>query len=294
MSVQRDIVEDMKLSIVISTCNRTKLFGYSIRSIVYQTFPRPDMEIVVVDDGSTEDTLGVLKHYKPFLGCKIKYIKIDSSKYERIKIERHTPALTNNIGFRNSEGDVILIQGNDILHVGKDNFKYGYERAMNDESVFAEVWQCDKSFINYLDTNQDWKNLSNLMSLYNEPGAKDTYNTSAGWYWYILFLRKYFVDKVRGVDEEYLKGVCAEDDDFAIRIARAGTNHIRDNRIKAIHLWHFDEDAPNRKRWGNKFWEEGARINRSRFYDLQKSNRYLANETIDWGSESVVIQKEIL
>lgn len=59
----------MKVSVIIPTYNRARLVSETIDSVLAQTFD--DFEIIVVDDGSTDDTEQVLKSY----GDKIRYIR---------------------------------------------------------------------------------------------------------------------------------------------------------------------------------------------------------------------------
>ena len=53
----------MKVSVVIPTYNSAKFIGATLDSVLRQTLP-PD-EILVLDDGSTDDTISVLNSYDP-------------------------------------------------------------------------------------------------------------------------------------------------------------------------------------------------------------------------------------
>jgi len=48
-----------KVSVIIPTYNRSSLVKVAVQSVLAQTFN--DVEIIVIDDGSTDDTLSVLE-----------------------------------------------------------------------------------------------------------------------------------------------------------------------------------------------------------------------------------------
>lgn len=62
-----------KISVIIPTYNREKFIGKAIDSVLNQSFT--DYEIIVIDDGSTDNTNDVLKGY----GDKIKYCYQENS-----------------------------------------------------------------------------------------------------------------------------------------------------------------------------------------------------------------------
>src|ERR1700685_1198678 len=51
------------VSVVIPTYNRAYILGHSIESVLKQTY-RP-VEVVVIDDGSTDDTRRLVEHFGP-------------------------------------------------------------------------------------------------------------------------------------------------------------------------------------------------------------------------------------
>ncbi len=94
-----NVVKIPKVSVIISTYNRSKYVTEAIVSVLNQTYK--DFEIIVVDDGSTDNTKIVLK---PYMG-KIKYI------YK----ENEGCASARNVGIRNSTGEFVTFLDSDDL-----------------------------------------------------------------------------------------------------------------------------------------------------------------------------------
>ena len=86
-----------KVSIIIPTYNRAHYIGESVDSILAQTFK--DYEIIVVDDGSTDNTREVLKKY----GDKVQYVYQNNAG----------PPAAMNTGVRKAKGEYYLILGDD-------------------------------------------------------------------------------------------------------------------------------------------------------------------------------------
>lgn len=84
----------MKISIVIPTYNSQNTIKKAIDSALEQDFPKKNFEIIVVNDGSTDDTLKILKSY----GKKIKIIS-----------QRNQGVIkANNKGFKAARGDYVI------------------------------------------------------------------------------------------------------------------------------------------------------------------------------------------
>jgi len=91
---------DQLVSVVIPTHNRAALLVRSIRSVQRQTYPH--LEIIVVDDGSTDDTAAVVES----LGDqRIRYVRHD--------INRGAPA-ARNTGIRLATGEIIGFLDDDV------------------------------------------------------------------------------------------------------------------------------------------------------------------------------------
>lgn len=90
------------LSIIIPTYNRANYLADAIESVTVQDFGIYTPEIIVVDDGSTDNTEEVIKKFKD----KIKYIKIPHSGL---------PAVARNVGLKEASGGLIAFQDSDDL-----------------------------------------------------------------------------------------------------------------------------------------------------------------------------------
>jgi glycosyltransferase involved in cell wall biosynthesis len=94
----------MKVSIIITCFNREKYLSRAIRSAISQRFSRNDLEIVVVDDGSTDSSPQIAADY----GNEIVFI--------RQEINRGLP-FARNVGIRRARGRYIVnLDSDDYLH----------------------------------------------------------------------------------------------------------------------------------------------------------------------------------
>ncbi len=108
----------MKVSVVIPTYNREKHICDAIDSALQQT--TNDMEIIVVDDGSTDNTRGKIKGY----GENIKYIKT----------KNQGPASARNVGMKAATGEYIAWLDSDDLY-----YPFKLELQVNILDAFPDI-----------------------------------------------------------------------------------------------------------------------------------------------------------
>jgi glycosyltransferase involved in cell wall biosynthesis len=94
----------VKLTVVVPTHNRSHLLGQCLRGLLDQTLPADQYEVVVVDDGSTDDTLQVVKE-----------VGAPASRLRSFHQENKGPAAARNYGTREARGGLILFTGDDCL-----------------------------------------------------------------------------------------------------------------------------------------------------------------------------------
>ena len=122
------------VSVIIPTYNRADLIGETLESVLAQTY-RP-IEILVVDDGSTDDTESVVRSYEAKLteGLALRYLR-----------QEHSGAPTaRNRGLADSGGDFIqFLDSDDTIAPGKLRAQVAALAAKPSVSVAYGPWRCE-------------------------------------------------------------------------------------------------------------------------------------------------------
>jgi len=94
----------LRVSVIVPTFNRLEKLKTAIRSLKRQTCPAESIEIIVVDDGSTDGTLNWLTK------------AADEIPNLRVLTQEHAgPAVARNLAADIAEGDILLFVGDDII-----------------------------------------------------------------------------------------------------------------------------------------------------------------------------------
>ena len=107
------------ISIIIPTYNAAQFLPEAVGSIRRQSH-QPPLEIIIVDDGSTDDTAEVVQQ----LGPDIHYIYQENS----------SPAIARNHGLAAARGEIICFLDADDIYP-TDKFKIQVTRLLNDPTV---------------------------------------------------------------------------------------------------------------------------------------------------------------
>ena len=76
----------LKYTIVIPTYNREFLLKRNIEAIEQINYDRTQFELIIVDDGSTDDTSKLLKHYEINTPLNFRYyVKSNNGKYSAVR-----------------------------------------------------------------------------------------------------------------------------------------------------------------------------------------------------------------
>ena len=108
----------IKLSVVVPTLNRKNSLKTTLNSIAKQTLPQSEFEVIVVDNGSTDETETVVKSFHP----KIKNFQYLYTVEPGLHVGRH-------LGLKKSKSSILVYTDDDIeafpgwLAAIKDTFK---------------------------------------------------------------------------------------------------------------------------------------------------------------------------
>src|SRR4030042_2580234 len=111
---------EKQISIVLPTFNSAKVRGKCLESLKNQTIDSEKYEVIVVDDGSTDETEEVAARYP------VRYI------YQ----ENRGPAVARNNGVIQSQGDIILFTDADCDP--QSNWIEEMIKPLNDNQVVGE------------------------------------------------------------------------------------------------------------------------------------------------------------
>lgn len=113
------------VSVVIPTFNASKTIKRNIISLIDQSYPKDKYEIIIVDDGSTDETIEIVMSVKK--ECAQPNIKV-------IKLEHNCgPAAARNRGILNAEGEIVAFTDSDTIP--DRNWLIEIVKAFNDENV---------------------------------------------------------------------------------------------------------------------------------------------------------------
>ena len=128
-----------KYSIIIPTYNRAKTLILTLDSVSNQTLPSEQYEILVINDGSTDDTKEVVFNLqKKYSHNTIRYF------YEK----NAGPAKARNLGIKESQGDIIFFTDDDCIvpRNWMETLLDGYRRHPEVVGVGGGYKSLDRSF----------------------------------------------------------------------------------------------------------------------------------------------------
>ena len=201
------------VSIIMTSFNRAIQLNNSLYSIINQK--KPDkIEIVIVDDGSTDNTKEIVNKYQQeYPEWNIRYI------YHYKQNCLTNPSIALNIALIYAKGDIIIQSGADLIHVG--NIIEGLLNSFyEDEAYYAtRLSRLRIELVNKIPKNNYEKMITYVdkhgwkQNIKPKLADKDKQNALP----FCAIYRKEWAYKIGLFDEDYLAGG-AEDRDFVYRL----------------------------------------------------------------------------
>jgi glycosyltransferase involved in cell wall biosynthesis len=182
-------------SVVIPTYNRSAWLREALESIFQQVFE--DYEVIVVDDGSTDDTSQMLRQYGNRLVC--------------LTQKNLGPGTARNLGVKHAKGRYIAF-------LDSDDLWFPWTLATYERIAREQDWPAFISGEHFLFT--DTKELALVKKEPVEYATFSNYLASAkSWSWYgvsSFVIRRDEFERVEGFAKKWIN---AEDADFALRMS---------------------------------------------------------------------------
>jgi len=220
------------ISVIIPTFNRGHCLEESIRSVRDQNFP--DFELIVVDDGSVDNTIEVVNQFPD-----IRFIRLDKNR---------GVSFARNCGLKQAQGDwIAFLDSDDLWKKGKLQAQVQWvNQHPNCYAVYTdEIWVRNGVRVNQMKKHQKY---SGEIFQYCLPLCIVSPSS--------VLLRTKMLNEVGGFDESMV--VC-EDYDLWLRIAKQYPFHFIDEKLIVKRGGHADQLS-------SKFWG----MDRWRVYALEK------------------------
>jgi glycosyltransferase involved in cell wall biosynthesis len=152
-----------QFSAIVTTYNRVKYLTSTLESIINQTYT--DFEVLVIDDGSTDNTEDVMASY---INDRIRYIKTSNWG---------GPAHPRNIGIKESKGKYLAFcDDDDIWELNKLELIYSIIQETGAKFIFSNICYIDENSLdlpgtfnirvpNYIKKKSDLLVLNNFITL---------------------------------------------------------------------------------------------------------------------------------
>ena len=265
-----------KISIIMPVYNGAKYLEKSLESVSRQTFK--DLEVICVDDGSTDNSLEVLDELK----AKYDFIKVISQ-------ENQGSGKARNTGLQNAGGEYIAFLDADDIYVDANalNEMYGIAEKNDADVVSANIAFIKKDYSLY--KNRHYERGDYMY--FKESGTinPDDYGIPYAFYKNIFkrqFLEKHnivFPDLLRGQDPVFLSEVFANADEIYVcpldfygynYSVGGGVNHKMNNYLKKkSYVQHFRDACDILAGADLKKTSEEYKLHLTKYLNWKKNNR---------------------
>lgn len=244
------------ISVVIPTYNRSRLLSYSLSSLCQQNIGKDRFEVLICDDGSTDNSRAIAKKYERWLN--VKYLYQEDKGYR--------PGSARNMGIRAAEGHSCLFMDSGVLlnvncleeHVNFYNAKgsgtavvgyvYGFDRTQESVKMMKRLVKPEDiaSTIYILSQQEVFHDVREEHYAIYTNGIHDL---PAPWYYYwtchVSAIRSELIEA--GMFDDKFDGRWGiEDNEIAFRLNQNGVKIYLLRSAEAIHYPH-EKDKEGRR-----------------------------------------------
>ncbi len=212
----------MKVSVIIPTCNRSEILVKSLREFEKQSLSFDDFEILVVSDGSTDDTAQKVKEFSHNSELNIRFLDLPHIGLPAVR----------NAGIRDAEGDVIVFMNDDTMPAHPDFLSMHLAKVTPETACIGFVdWHPELERTEVMDYLSPGGPLLNFAKIRNPDDC--------GWHFFLtgnISLHKKWFGKELFDDKHPLGN---EDIEFGYRISKHGLRITYSPGIIAYHYHYF-------------------------------------------------------
>lgn len=267
MKEQKPVYIPPKTSMIISTYNRPDALNLSLQSVLKQRI-LPN-EIVIGDDGSTEDTAQLIRRFQAISPIDIIHVWQEDKGYRLAKSRNKCVAHSKCEYIIQIDGDLVLhrrfvedhlwmAQKGCFIRGHRTHFTPKRTAKLCASGLAPEIRPFSRGIPRWLNTIHSFAISRYLSTRYRTKSI-----TAQGCN--LSFWKEDFIN-INGYDENY-EGWGSEDSDLALRLLNSGIKRL-DLKFAGIiaHLWHEERSMYNREKnfsyYGRKVYEKAVRCER--------------------------------
>jgi glycosyltransferase involved in cell wall biosynthesis len=206
-----------------------------VQALFRQTCPAEKFEIIIVNDGSKDDTKDAVGKLMADAPAKIHY-------YEQ---SNRGPAAARNVGVRRASGEIVLFIGDDIIaraNLLQEHINWHIRFPEEHTAILGYVtWPPEMTVTPFM----RWLENGGPQFAYNEIKSESVDNYRFFWGCNISLKRKFMLNE--GLFDEGFPYAAYEDIELGYRLALAGLE-IKYNKKAAAYHWHPGINVRNYKK----------------------------------------------
>lgn len=266
--------EKPQLSILISSFKRIEYLRRTLYGIATNS-PSIPYEVVLADETSDETPLIVEELHKYDAVFPWTLVACSQEKFEKDggpKKFFNNPSWTNNVAFKHSKGDLLVLQGNEVIP-----WKNCYNQIIEEYHSSLDEGNIPMILTTTYDVPNEIQsasgplsaNLTQNMVNYckNWPLQTNTLQTLVTNY--ISLTSRWVWETLNGYDETYVEGIACDDSDFTRRFRVLVDHELKWSDAISLHCNHGSKSMyqePKANVIASERWDTGLAINRKHYH----------------------------